>query len=97
MFEKIGSYEAKTKLSEILRRVEAGEGFTITKRGKPVADVVPSRASDRLRTDAAIANILKAAKHKISSLALDDLKNAGRKDSRHQFSADAHLSQNLYP
>ena len=30
MNEEIGSYDAKTKLPEILRRVEAGESFTIT-------------------------------------------------------------------
>ena len=38
MLEEIGSYEAKTKLPEILRRVEAGEAFTITSRGKPIAE-----------------------------------------------------------
>ncbi|MBV1919111.1 MAG: type II toxin-antitoxin system prevent-host-death family antitoxin, partial [Pseudomonadales bacterium] len=55
MLEEIGSYEAKTKLPEILRRVEAGEAFTITNRGKPIADVIPSRSSDRLKAEAAIA------------------------------------------
>ena len=44
MLEEIGSYDAKTKLPEILRRVEAGEAFTITNRGKPIADLIPSRA-----------------------------------------------------
>ena len=79
MREEIGSYEAKTKLPEILRRVEAGEAFTITNRGKPIADVIPSRASDRLKTETAIANILKATKHKVSDQALEALKNSGRK------------------
>jgi prevent-host-death family protein len=79
MLEEIGSYEAKTKLPEILRRVEAGEAFTITNRGKPIADVIPSRSSDRLKTETAIANILKAKKHRISDEALDELKNVGRK------------------
>jgi prevent-host-death family protein len=37
----IGIFEAKTRLSEIVRRVEAGERFTITVRGRPVAEVVP--------------------------------------------------------
>ncbi|MFC3114179.1 type II toxin-antitoxin system Phd/YefM family antitoxin [Cellvibrio fontiphilus] len=79
MLEEIGSYEAKTKLPEILRRVEAGEAFTITNRGKPIADVIPSRASDRLKTEAAIATILKAKKHKISDVVLTELKESGRK------------------
>ena len=39
MQEEIGSYDAKTKLPEILRRVEKGENFTITNRGKTVADL----------------------------------------------------------
>ena len=38
---EIGAYEAKTKLPEILRRVEAGERFTITNRGVPVAELRP--------------------------------------------------------
>ena len=79
MLEKIGSYEAKTKLPEILRRVESGEAFTITNRGKPIADVIPSRSSDRLKAEAAIANIIKARKHKISDSELDELKDSGRK------------------
>ena len=39
---EIGSYEAKTKLPELLRQVKAGKSFTITNRGKAVADLVPS-------------------------------------------------------
>jgi prevent-host-death family protein len=38
---KIGIFEAKTKLSEIVRKVERGERFTITVRGQAKAEVVP--------------------------------------------------------
>ncbi|VAW86906.1 hypothetical protein MNBD_GAMMA16-1047 [hydrothermal vent metagenome] len=79
MLEEIGSYDAKTKLPEILRRVEAGEAFTITNRGKPVADLIPSRANSRLKTEAAITNLLRAKKHKTSDIELRDLKESGRK------------------
>ena len=79
MLEEIGSYEAKTKLPEILRRVEAGETFTITNRGQPIADVTPSRSSEKARTETAIANILKMKKHPVSDTALTELKEAGRK------------------
>ena len=79
MLEEIGSYDAKTKLPEILRRVEAGESFTITNRGKPIADMVPSRTGSRLKAQAAIANILKAKMHTVSDESLADLKEAGRK------------------
>ena len=60
--ESIESYELKTKLSEILRRVRAGESFTITNRGKPVADLLPSRIVSRQKTAAAIDNILGMSK-----------------------------------
>ena len=79
MLEEIGSYDAKTKLPEILRRVESGEAFTITNRGKPVADLIPSRSGDQQKTKAAIRNILKAKKHKIPDEVLDELKESGRK------------------
>ena len=39
---EIGSYEAKTKMPELLRQVKAGKSFTITNRGEPIADLVPS-------------------------------------------------------
>ncbi|HUV68026.1 MAG TPA: type II toxin-antitoxin system prevent-host-death family antitoxin [Terracidiphilus sp.] len=38
---KIGIFEAKTKLSEIVKKVERGERFTITVRGVAKAEVVP--------------------------------------------------------
>ena len=76
---EIGSYEAKTTLPEILRRVGAGEEFTITNRGKPIADVIPSRDNERSKTVAAIENILAARKHVVSSEDLLGLKNEGRK------------------
>jgi prevent-host-death family protein len=79
MRNEIGSYDAKTKLAEILRRVEAGESFTITNRGKPVADVVPSRNGNRAKNQAAIDNILSAKKHPVSDGDLAALKAAGRK------------------
>lgn len=48
---EIGSYEAKTKLPELLRQVKAGKSFTITNRGEAIADLVPSagvRAKDKV-------------------------------------------------
>ncbi len=78
MLEKVGSYDAKTKLPEILRRVEAGESFTITNRGKPIADMVPSN-TDRLKTQQAIDNILAAKKYTVSDKDLAELKDTGRR------------------
>lgn len=79
MLEEIGSYDAKTKLPEILRRVRAGESFTITNRGKPVADVVPSRTNSHVKARSAISNILAAKKHIIADDDLSELRDSGRK------------------
>jgi prevent-host-death family protein len=38
---QIGAFAAKTHLSELLQRVEQGERIVITRRGKPVAMLVP--------------------------------------------------------
>jgi prevent-host-death family protein len=46
---KVGSFEAKTKLAELLDKVEAGETVTITRRGKAVAKLVPASADDSER------------------------------------------------
>jgi len=46
----VGTFEAKTHLSELLDRVENGDEITITRNGKPVARLVPVdavSASDR--------------------------------------------------
>ncbi len=49
----IDLYEAKTKLAELLRGVQAGNRYTITLRGEPVADLVPAEGSKQ--ADAATA------------------------------------------
>ena len=49
MHIEVGYYEAKTKLPELLRGIEAGNRYTITLRGEAVADLVPpteNKASD---------------------------------------------------
>jgi prevent-host-death family protein len=40
--ETVGSYEAKMHFSQLLERVEHGESITITRRGKPIARLVPA-------------------------------------------------------
>ena len=56
---EIGSYEAKTKLPELLRQVKTGKSFTITNRGEAIADLVPSESA-KLKDPAAAAAKLKA-------------------------------------
>jgi prevent-host-death family protein len=50
----IGAFEAKAQLSRLLRAVENGAEFTITVRGKPVADLVPHRGHSAQSLEAAV-------------------------------------------
>jgi len=54
MKKEIGSYEAKTKLPELLRQVKEGKSFTITNRGEAIADLVPSAGVKRKDRAAAV-------------------------------------------
>ena len=56
---EIGSYEAKTKLPELLRQVKSGKSFTITNRSEAVADLVPSLGA-KAKDKVAAADRLKA-------------------------------------
>ena len=51
---EVGAYEAKTKLPELLRQVQKGHRFTITNRGKPVAELGPPADLERPDAKAAI-------------------------------------------
>lgn len=44
--EEIGSFEAKTRLAELLRETEKGRSFVIRRRGKAVARLVPPEDDD---------------------------------------------------
>jgi len=46
MESKVGAFEAKTHLPSLLKRVEKGERFTITNRGKSVAQLIPVEPTD---------------------------------------------------
>jgi prevent-host-death family protein len=39
-------YETKAKLSELLRRVKAGQDLIVTERGRPIAKIVPYQAAE---------------------------------------------------
>ena len=50
----VGAYEAKTRLPELLRMVEAGERVTITRHGRPVALITaPAGFPDKTTAEAA--------------------------------------------
>jgi prevent-host-death family protein len=48
--DAIGQRELRNDSGAIMRRVEQGESFTVTRNGRPVADLVPhARAHDEAR------------------------------------------------
>ena len=56
----VGSAEAKSKLSALLRRAERGEEIVITRHGRPVAKLVPMGDTRDLRRARAAADRLRA-------------------------------------
>jgi prevent-host-death family protein len=44
--EKVSAFEAKTRLSELLRETEKGMSFRILRRGKEVARLIPPSKED---------------------------------------------------
>jgi prevent-host-death family protein len=44
--DTIGQRELRNDSGAIMRRVEQGESFTVTRNGRPIADLVPHARSD---------------------------------------------------
>lgn len=76
----IGAFEAKTHLSSLLDRVSLGEEITITKRGKPVARLVPVRSGkDEAQQALERMTELRQSTHLGHDLDWKTLRDAGRK------------------
>ena len=77
---KVGSYEAKTKLPELLRGVQAGNHCTITLRGEAVAELVPAHFYTNPDKGAAVDDVLAFMKKRkpLASINLKALINDGR-------------------
>jgi prevent-host-death family protein len=45
---QVGMHEAKTKLSQLVERAEAGEDIVIARNGQPVARLVPVSSTNAL-------------------------------------------------
>jgi prevent-host-death family protein len=77
---EVGAFEAKSKLGQLLDRVEAGEEIVITRRGKAVARLVPPDSTfDRGRSRKAVRAIRAMRKGvTLGRLRIKDLINEGR-------------------
>jgi antitoxin (DNA-binding transcriptional repressor) of toxin-antitoxin stability system len=77
---EVGSYEAKTKLPELLRGIQAGHRYTITLRGEAVADLVPAQGNKGSDAAAAVNDMLSfmQAHKSVKGIDLKALVNEGR-------------------
>ncbi|HSN57654.1 MAG TPA: type II toxin-antitoxin system prevent-host-death family antitoxin [Candidatus Sulfomarinibacteraceae bacterium] len=65
---QIGAFEAKNRLSELLRAAEAGRSVVITRRGRPVARLVPAvddPSADIAELQAAFAEVRSGIKGEV--------------------------------
>ena len=62
--DQISVFDAKNRLSALLDQVERGEEITITRRGKPIARLVPAPNVVR---DATLATRMQALRDEIAS------------------------------
>lgn len=77
---EVGVFEAKTHLSALLERVERGERVTITRRGTPVAVLVPPEAEERERVGRAMAALREIrARSRPGAETLQELRDEGRR------------------
>ena len=77
---EIGAFEAKTHLPRLLRRVEAGERFVITRHNRPVAELTPFQPRDSAKVQSAI-DALKAFQqtHSLGGLSVRQIIEDARK------------------
>ena len=74
-----GVYEAKTKLPDLIKQVQQGERITITNRGEPVADLVPSASRAAQQTKEAIAAIKAMRLGNIDQVQFNEMRARGRR------------------
>jgi prevent-host-death family protein len=61
-----GAFSAKTNFSKLLREVEDGEAFIITRRGKAVARIIPFESAEHKLSLDEIKNKLQKIRSQIS-------------------------------
>jgi len=76
----MGVYEARTRFSALLQRVQRGERITITRHGRPVAVLSPPPGEADRTVDEAVREILALRKGHVlgEDLTVRDLVEAGR-------------------
>ena len=77
----IGAFDAKTHLSQLLDRVAAGEEIEITRRGQPVARLIPyEQPVDRDAVRALVNRVREErGSYKVSASEINAWKTEGRR------------------
>jgi prevent-host-death family protein len=78
---EVGAYEAKTKLSALLDRVERGEQISISRHGRVVAVLSPPPGGMERTVDEAVDGILELRRGRRlgDDISVRDLIDAGRR------------------
>lgn len=77
---EIGIYDARTRWSELIKRVSKGEEITITRHGVPIARVVPPNGPRKESVRKAIEDIREFRKrHKLGGLSIRQMIEEGRR------------------
>jgi len=78
--ETVGAYEAKTHLTELLKRVAKGERITITKHGVPVATLQPANSTKKQPLREIIDQIKRfRSGHRLHGLSIREMIEEGRR------------------
>jgi len=76
---EVGAYEAKTKLPELLRGVQAGKRYTITHRGEAIADLVPAQSLNQHEAAEAVEQMKRfMAESPVKGVNIKELIDEGR-------------------
>jgi prevent-host-death family protein len=76
----VGAFEAKTHLNELLRQVSQGETIRITRRGVPVAKLIPAEDGEQKDLKKIVRDIREIRKGaNLRGLSMRKLINEGRR------------------
>ena len=75
----VGIFEAKTRLSELVAEVEAGETILLTKNGRPVAEIVAAPVASRQAREAVDWIFANRPRKPMGDLRIRELIDEGRR------------------
>jgi prevent-host-death family protein len=76
----VGTFDAKTHLNGLLRRVSKGETIRITRRGVPIAKLVPADAGEKHEPSQLVQEIRQLRKGAtLGKITIRELINEGRR------------------